>query len=211
MMSHIVLLGDSIFDNKSYVSNGFSVIEHLEQLLPSGWRATLLAVDGAIADSVLFQTERLPGDATQLVLSVGGNDALGIASSLFASRATDVKGALGRLRQVMGQFRQRYCQVLDRLGGTGLPLTVCTIYDSVPNLGDAELAGLAVFNDVITRECFKRRANLIDLRLLCDAHEDYSEISPIEPSHEGGLKIAKAIVRRVVRGDADSAAMVCHV
>jgi len=209
-MSHIVLLGDSIFDNKSYVSDGFSVIEHLEQLLPSGWRATLLAVDGAIAESALFQTDRLPSDATQLVLSVGGNDALRIASSLFASRAEDVREALGRVRQVTYQFRQRYCQLLDKLGRTGLPLTVCTIYDSVPNLDDAELAGLAVFNDVITRECFKRRANLIDLRLLCDSHEDYSEISPIEPSHEGGLKIASAIIRRVVQGDADSATMVCH-
>jgi len=209
-MSHVVLLGDSIFDNEFYVPVGFSVIEHLNQLLPNDWRATLLAVDGAVAESVLFQIERLPSDATQLVLSVGGNDALGIASSLFASRVADVRDALRRVRQVVNRFHQRYSQVLDRLGSTGLPLTVCTIYDSVPNLGEEELAGLAVFNDIITRECFKRRANLIDLRLLCDDHEDYSAISPIEPSHEGGLKIARAIVRHLVHGDTDSAIVVRH-
>ncbi len=35
-MNHIVLLGDSIFDNARYVPGGPSVIEHLRRGLPAG-------------------------------------------------------------------------------------------------------------------------------------------------------------------------------
>jgi hypothetical protein len=48
-----------------------------------------------------------------------------------------------------------------------------------------------LFNDVITRTAFAIGAALIDLRLICDADEDYA--NPIEPSVQGGDKIASAI------------------
>src|SRR3712207_7657631 len=46
-MPHVVLLGDSIFDNKSYVGGGPDVIAQVRDDLPPGWKATLCAVDGA--------------------------------------------------------------------------------------------------------------------------------------------------------------------
>jgi hypothetical protein len=76
-MPHVVLLGDSIFDNAAYVRGGPDVVRQLREMLPAGWSATLLAVDGAVTRSVPAQIARLPADATHLVLSVGGNDALG--------------------------------------------------------------------------------------------------------------------------------------
>jgi len=81
-MGHVVLLGDSIFDNAAYVPGGPAVIDHLTAALPHGWRETLLAVDGAGADDVATQLRSLPADATHLVVSAGGNDALG-HSGLF--------------------------------------------------------------------------------------------------------------------------------
>src|ERR1700761_5028124 len=75
-MTHVVLLGDSIFDNAAYVPDEPAVPEQLEQRLPKGWRVTLLAKDGAIARDVSNQLARLPDDASHLVVSVGGNDAL---------------------------------------------------------------------------------------------------------------------------------------
>ncbi len=45
-MNHVVLLGDSIFDNARDVPGGPSVIEHLRRILPAGWQATLLAQAG---------------------------------------------------------------------------------------------------------------------------------------------------------------------
>src|SRR3954452_23575611 len=51
MSGHVVLLGDSIFDNDAYTGSEPDVVQHLRSMLPTGWSATLCAVDGArIAD-----------------------------------------------------------------------------------------------------------------------------------------------------------------
>src|SRR5262245_7526098 len=76
-MTHIVLLGDSIFDNAAYVAGGPDVVRQLREILPSGWRASLNARDGAVIADLPQQLQALPADATHLVVSVGGNDALG--------------------------------------------------------------------------------------------------------------------------------------
>ena len=76
IMGHIVLLGDSIFDNASYVPEGPPVVTQLRHRLPKNWRASLLAVDGHRTMDVMDQLTALPGDATHLIVSVGGNDAL---------------------------------------------------------------------------------------------------------------------------------------
>jgi len=58
-------------------------MEPTRELLPTGWRASLLAVDGATTEHVPPQLQRVPPDASHLVLSVGGNDALMNSAFLF--------------------------------------------------------------------------------------------------------------------------------
>ena len=76
-MPHIVLLGDSIFDNAAYVPGDPAVIEQLRVVLPDGWQTTLLAVDGDVTADIGEQLRGLPDDASHLVISSSGNDALG--------------------------------------------------------------------------------------------------------------------------------------
>src|SRR5262245_66376748 len=76
IMRHIVLLGDSVFDNKAYVDGGLDVIEHVRRQIPAGWKASLRAVDGSVVENVRKQLIDLPGDATHLVISGGGHDAI---------------------------------------------------------------------------------------------------------------------------------------
>ena len=78
---------------------------------------------------------------------------------------------------------------------------MCTIYDAIPTLEVASRGGLVGFNDVISRAAFAARLPLIDLRLVCDHRDDYSPLSPIEPSVVGGAKIATAIVAAVTGHD----------
>ncbi len=193
MTKHIVLLGDSIFDNASYVGDEPSVIEHLRRRLGSPDRADLLAVDGSVIDTVYAQIARIPRTATHLVLSVGGNDALSVAESTLFTSVASVAEGLAVLAPPVVSFRENYERLIDALLDLNLPLTVCTIYDAIPRLGEANRVGLTGFNDAITRTAFSRRLNLIDLRLVCHDASDFAEVSPIEPSGSGGAKIARAI------------------
>lgn len=192
-MAHIVLLGDSIFDNAAYVSGGPDVVKQLRARLPAGSKATLAAVDGAVTSGVARQLQGVPADATHLVVSVGGNDALG-HSIILEEGARSVAEAVGRLAGVREAFAHEYRAMLDAVTARGLPTAVCTIYDArYPDLLRQRLVvtGLCVFNDVIMREAFRRGLPLIDLRLICDEDADYA--NPIEPSVQGGAKIAAAI------------------
>ena len=51
MANHVVLLGDSIFDNGPYVPANETVSDHLSAILSASWRSTLLAKDGAVVSS----------------------------------------------------------------------------------------------------------------------------------------------------------------
>jgi hypothetical protein len=196
-MPHVVLLGDSIFDNASYVAGGPDVVAHLRGELPSGWQATLAAIDGATTHSMPIQYGRIPADATHLVLSIGGNDAL-MNVDILDRRASSAGEAIGMLADIRDAFAARYEGVLRELVERGLPLTVCTIYEG--NFPDARMQRLAataliVFNDAILRHAVRAGLSVIELRLVCSDPADY--VNPIEPSVQGGAKIARAIARAV--------------
>ena len=201
-MTHVVLLGDSVFDNGAYVAGGPDVLVQLREILPQGWRAALNARDGSGVRDVYAQLDRIPNDATHLVVSAGGNDALGEAAFL-EEKADSVAEVMAKLADVREQFGTRYRSMLDLVLDRKLPTAVCTIYD--PRFPDAHLrriatAALSVFNDMITREAFARHIALIDLRLICANDEDFA--NPIEPSIQGGEKIARAVLAFVRAGAA---------
>ncbi len=104
---HIVLLGDSIFDNRSYTGAEPDVVTHLRALLPAGARATLLAVDGATTRSMAGQVSAIPSDATHVVVSIGGNDALGNLDLIQAS-ATFAADPLRLLGERVDRFEADY-------------------------------------------------------------------------------------------------------
>lgn len=203
MNHHIVLLGDSIFDNAKYVPDGLPVIEHLRQIIPPNWQATLVAVDGDETPDVFGQTKRIPETATHLIVSVGGNDAIGYLP-MFADRVNTIGEALLHLGKMRNTFCEQYRQMLRHVMNFNLPVAVCTIHTSIPDLGVGEKTALALFNEVILQEAFMANVPVIDLRLICNEDVDYSEVSPIEPSHAGGQKIAQAIYSLLRTHDFDS-------
>lgn len=195
-MKHIALLGDSVFDNKAYVGGGPDVVEQLRMILPAMWNATLCAVDGAVVKDVRRQLKNVPSDATHLVISIGGNDALG-ESSVLEAPAGSVAEALQRLAAISERFHETYRQMLDHLiAARRLPTAVCTIYDPrYPDFIRRKLGALAlsVINDSITREAFARGLDLLDLRVIFSDERDFA--NPIEPSVQGGMKLAIGILR----------------
>jgi hypothetical protein len=191
--THIALVGDSVFDNGAYVSGGSDVAQQVRERLPPDARVTLAARDGAGISDVKEQLRNLPASATHLVVSVGGNDALR-HSSIISEKANSVSEVLGKLAGMREQFKQNYREMLTAVVQLGIPAATCTIYDA--RFTDSERrrlasVGLTVFNDCITRETVANGLAFIDLRLICNAEEDF--VHEIEPSVIGGAKIAAAI------------------
>jgi hypothetical protein len=204
-MPHIVLLGDSIFDNAAYTEGGPDVVTQLRGQLPADWTAALAAVDGSQADAVAAQLAGMRADATHLVLSVGGNDAL-MASGLLDEPVYSSADALRLIGASVREFEARYRAAVAGCLAKGLPLTVCTIYHGNfpdPDYRERAVVALTAFNDAIVRTACSHGLDVIDLRAVCDQPQDYA--NPIEPSSIGGARIARAIAR-VVTGTAMPAA-----
>lgn len=207
-MHHLIVLGDSILENAAYTDAGPAVIDQVCQQLPAGWRTSLLAADGDTCAALPQQLTRLPADATHLALSVGGNDALGCIVQLEAP-ASSVKQGLSVLSKTQADLHTHYRATIDAVRALNLPLMVCTIYDNVPGLSAELRTALALFNDVILREAIEQGLPVLDLRMVCTDPDDYCATSPIEPSSQGCVKLATALVAAMVKHD--FAERGCHV
>lgn len=199
---HVVLLGDSIFDNGAYTGGKPDVLAQLRRTLSPGWTASLLARDGATIAGIPAQLALLPRDATHLVLSVGGNDAL-MRQGLLEAPARSVAEAIELLAGAVGEFEPAYRSAVKACLSRRLPLVICTIYNG--NFDDARYrrlvrSAIALFNDAIIRTAVDYKLKAIELRLVCTRPEDYA--NPIEPSSIGAAKIARAIAA-AVNGPAD--------
>ena len=124
---HIVLIGDSIFDNGAYTRGEPDVVTHLARLIPEGWVATSCAVDGATTGGVAAQLRRVPPQATHLAVSVGGNDALQHVG-LLSARVTTMIQALEMFAPHVDRFQREYGAAIDSVRRQGRPVIVCTIY-----------------------------------------------------------------------------------
>jgi lysophospholipase L1-like esterase len=192
-MNHVVLMGDSIFDNAAYVAGGPDVQLQLQECLPHDWRVTRLAVDGHRTADVAGQLQQMPADASHLIVSVGGNDALDHLEFLTQA-AQSVAEVLQQLASIGEAFERVYRDMVRLILQHRLPTILCTIYYPrfpEPVLQRLAVTALTVFNDAIIREAFKAGVPLLDLRLICNAEADYA--NPIEPSVIGGAKIASVI------------------
>ena len=209
-MRHIILAGDSVFDNRTYVRVGEpDVRDQLADLLNDGDKATLIAVDGNINKNVSKQLDNIPNDATHLFISIGGNDAL-MHIDAFTEPVTTIGEALDSFNEMVHKFERDYIKMLTNVVKYGLKTTLCTIYNPCfdhdnmdrisymipPNANLKELqrrcdTALPLFNNIIYQEAFNFGIPVMDLRLIFSDREDYA--NPIEPSVVGGMKMAKII------------------
>jgi len=170
----------------------------------------------------------MPQDATHVILSVGGNEALGRTEILAEPTSTVAEGLIA-LKIQRDHFYTRYQALLDQIltSRPNLTILVCTVYNprfadfqanpiqaqavdnpadpSIDSKSDAKLnpregakpkpfqqaaeAGLLFFNDAIIQAASQRSLTVIDLRQVCTELNDFA--NPIEPSDQGGKKIAK--------------------
>ena len=209
-MYHIILAGDSIFDNKRYVRSGEpDVATQVKDLLDRSDDVSLLAFDGDVTKNVEDQLKGLPNDATHLFISVGGNDAIGNLRLLERS-VSNIGDAFNEFYDVMKDFEKDYIKMLVNAMRCGLKTTICTIYHpnfdlgrsdriehllphrvELPQIQKKAITGLTIFNDIIFQEAVNFGLPVMDLRLIFTEDSDYA--NAIEPSAVGGAKMARVI------------------
>ena len=196
---NVSLLGDSIIDNKVYVGEGeLSVTEHLQHNSSSNF--TMIAVDGDTTEDVLEnQLDNLKEPVSHIVLSIGGNDLLQNLH-LLQDETSGMKFALEKSSELIGEIQENYTKILEHLSNYDTKVLLCTVYEGdlksdvmLAQFDKAGQAMLKMHNDTVYYLASKFEVDVLELRNIFTNKEDYA--NPIEPSHIGGEKLAKAIIQ----------------
>lgn len=199
---HICLMGDSFFDNDEYIPGEPGVIEQMRRSIPKNWTAFKVAVDGDCIEDIPNQLEKVPAHITDIVVSIGGNDLMKFRHLL--ARVAEGEQLEDVIASPLADFEIAYGWMLDSVAEHGTKVTVCTIYTAIPfaepEMRDHAPSAIGAFNAIILRLAEARGLSVIRLDLACTENDDFSDMSPIEPSSKGGQKIVDAILQTLGQG-----------
>ena len=183
------------------------------------------AVDGHTMKDLLDNQLSNEGlnEATHIVMSIGGNDLLQNISFLqMTSKLSEVMDKDARIGkwgarelnpsrnkvfeetyfEIIKPMQEKYESIVANLSNYRAKLLLCTVYegdlvdsDEFSDVIYSSKTMLSIFNDVVYRTAQKYNGKVLELRDIFVTPEDYA--NPIEPSHRGGQKFAKEIVRWV--------------
>ena len=95
-------------------------------------------------------------------------------------------------------MQQQYESIVANLSNYRAKLLLCTVYegdlvdsDEFNDVIYSSKTMLSIFNDLVYKTAQKYNAEVLELRDIFVLPKDYA--NPIEPSHIGGEKLAKAI------------------
>ena len=203
LSKELVLLGDSIIDNKAYVLDGeLSVFEHIKS--KTQIPVTQLALDGATTDDVISsQINNIPFGTSHIVLSIGGNDLLNEIGFLMEDFKYTPNHVLKRCQLLIAPITQKYESIVSQLQTTiRANLLLCTVYEGdlegsvmYDDIAISSRAMLSLFNDSVYKVHNLFGIGVLELRHIFTDKEDYA--NPIEPSHQGGEKLAENLIKWV--------------
>lgn len=189
----VVLVGDSILNNRAYVkpSGGLSVEEWLAQLLPERVKLVSYAKNHATIYDTIMTIQHIPDELdrehTHLFLSVGGNDLL---SSMDPHNEDELKRIQNKYKQLIHLLLEKYPLINIHL---------LNLY--YPNITNRFMRD---FHPVIKKwnGWLEQFASLYEnIRVLPIGEHITNKrdlVADIEPSINGGKKIAELIVYRTL-------------
>ena len=201
---YIALIGDSIFDNKSYVGiDSPDVTSQLNMKTKHlNWNTINCAVDGSITEAIIAnQIHFIPTDVNTIIVSSGGNDGLFALHELTSSPTNWLPWNLCYLFYKTRQnFQSEYRKTLQTLSEKfpSSNIICCTIYYPMFMEYNVVLQmisniGVNIMGSVIINEALKYgNIPIIDLRHIFDKKEDYA--NSIEPGVPGGDKLTNNII-----------------
>ena len=182
----MVLLGDSILKNESYVKNGLSVSEYLKSKITSTYVYALN--DSTIVD-VYHQLGQIPLDYNHpncsIFLSVGGND-------ILSNHIENIES----LRPIFIAYTKLIRSIQAKMDKSKLFLV--NIYYPSGLKYSPYIPILAEWNKMIDDYAYESTNNIAGVVRLNELLKEKSDFThEIEPSESGGLKVAEAILKSI--------------
>ena len=182
----IVLLGDSILKNNSYVSNGKGVDNILEE---RNANVVSLAENNSKIIDVYSQIGKIPLDinnvSTSIFLSSGGNDIL----SFYVDQNGDTTDT-GFLTTMLAAYKKLVKSIQTRMNKCQIVLV--DIYYPVSNPFAQYKPIIEEWNTLISNYALENSLGLLQISQSVTSSEDFT--LGIEPSEKGGEKIAQLIL-----------------
>lgn len=124
MNKHLLILGDSVFDNTLYLNpDELDGQAWLKKALPN-YHQTFLAVDGATTHHVIKHqikyikdAVKANGEITDLIISIGGNNLLG-ETALLGVKTPTVMDGLSLFRSRQATFAREYKEMWEAIDQT---------------------------------------------------------------------------------------------
>jgi len=181
----VVLLGDSILKNNSYVSDGKGVDNILEE---RNIKVYSLAENSSKIVDVYPQINKIPLDinnkSTIIFLSSGGNDIL----SFYVDQNGDATDT-GFLKTMLSAYKKMVKSIQTRMDSCKIVLL--DIYYPTSNQFSQYRPIIEEWNTLIANYARENSFGLLQISQSVTATEDFT--LGIEPSEKGGTKIAQKI------------------
>ena len=166
-------------------------------MLPD-WSIEKRAIDGSVIEDVInLQLGNLKKDSP-VALSAGGNNLLKSFGIVQDDAKMTFNQVMKTLKPVIEKFENDYENLLNKIQSPALCFTIYNPafhhYDETEFMSPYQEAcevTVNIFNDIIQRLILKKGFEVLELRALFTEKNDYA--NSIEPSHQGGEKIAKFI------------------
>jgi hypothetical protein len=180
--NNIILIGDSVLNNSSYVPEGASVIDILKTKTSKVFN---FSKDGATINDLYAQLDKIPQELnkseTHVFISAGGNDILNKRGQLDSS---DIRELFNTYMVFVNALREKLGSVKINILNLYLPAN--PRYQSYKESIDQWNKLIKEYSNNIGE-----MYNVVELNTLLTSSEDF--IYDIEPSELGSKKIANAI------------------
>ena len=177
---NIILLGDSILNNSNYVNPGESVSDIIKS---KGRKVINVAVDNSKIKDINKQLNRIPSSYnksnTYIFLSVGGNDILNLPSQNDEQINELFKEYLKNIKAIKNKFPKS-------------KIIAVNIYHPPSSYYKMYYNSIDLWNKLLKQNTFEGY-NVLNIDEIIKSNNDL--VNEIEPSKQGSIKIANAIVK----------------
>ena len=177
---NIILLGDSILNNSNYVNPGESLSDIIKN---KGRKVINVAVDNSKIKDINKQLNRIPSSYnksnTYIFLSVGGNDILNLPSQNHEQINELFKEYLKNIKVIKNKFPKSKIVALN-------------MYHHPSSYYKMYYNSIDLWNELLDQNTFEKY-KVLNIDNIIKTKNDL--VHDIEPSKQGSIKIANAIVK----------------